>query len=206
MGFYGRHVEPRLVNLACGASQVERYRAAVVPQAGGTVLEVGFGSGLNLPHYDASRVDRLFALEPNEAISRLADDRMRRSAITAESVRAGAEAIPLPDASVDTVLVTFTLCTVPNLGASLSEIRRVTRPGGRLLFAEHGLAPDEGVRRWQRRVQPVWGPLAGGCHLTRDVPSELRRAGFALPDLAQGYARGAPRIAGYISHGAATPA
>ena len=203
MGWYADHLEPRLVDLACGAGQIERYRAMVVPKAAGTVLEVGFGSGLNLPHYDAGRVERLYALEPHAPILKLAEDRLRRSALRAEPLRAGAEAIPLPDGSVDMVLVTFTLCTVPGLDGALSEMRRVLAPGGRVLFAEHGLAPDEGVRRWQHRVQPVWGRLAGGCHLTRDVPGAMRRAGFSLPGLDQGYASGAPRIAGYISTGAA---
>lgn len=205
MGWYGTHVEPRLVSLACSAKQIERYRETVVPRASGTVLELGFGSGLNLPHYDAARVKRLFALEPHGPIAKLAEDRLRASPLTAEPLRAGAEAIPLPQDSVDTVLVTFTLCTVPGLGAALAEARRVLKPGGRLLFAEHGLAPDEGVARWQHRLEPVWGRLAGGCHLTRDVPSALERAGFALADLSQGYARGAPRFAGYISYGAAAP-
>lgn len=203
MGWYADHVEPRLVSCACGAKQVARYRAEVVPQATGTVLELGFGSGLNLPFYDASRVDRLYALEPHAPIAALAAERLAASPLTAEPLRAGAEAIPLPDASIDTVLVTFTLCTVPDLAGALAEARRVLRPGGRLLFAEHGLAPDAGVARWQHRVQPVWGRLAGGCHLTRDVPARLREAGFALPKLSQGYAPGAPRIAGYVSAGAA---
>ena len=203
MGWYADRLEPRLVSLACGAKQIGRYRAQVVRQAAGTVLELGFGSGLNLPHYDSARVERVFALEPHGPILSLAEDRLQASAVQVEPVRAGAEAVPLPDDSVDTVLVTFTLCTVPDVGAALREARRVLRPGGQLLFAEHGLAPDPGVRRWQHRVQPVWGRLAGGCHLTRDVPDALRRAGFSLPDLSQGYARGAPRIAGYISHGAA---
>ena len=206
MGLYADHLGPRLVSLACRAGAIERYRAEVVPQASGTVLELGFGSGHNLPHYDPARADRVLALEPHAPIARLGEGRMRESPVAVEPVRAGAEAVPLPNASVDTVLVTFTLCTVQDLGAALSEARRVLRPGGRLLFAEHGLAPDEGVRRWQHRVQPVWGRLAGGCQLTRDVPDALRRSGFALDGLSQGYAEGAPRIAGYISHGAARAA
>lgn len=206
MGLYAEHVEPRLVSLACSAGAIARYRAEVVPLASGVVLELGFGSGLNLPYYDASRVDRLIALEPHAPIRGLATRRLRESPLDAELLEAGAEAIPLEEGSVDTVLVTFTLCTVPKLGAALSEARRVLRPGGRLLFAEHGLAPDPGVARWQRRVQPAWGRLAGGCHLTRDVPRALTTAGFALPRLGQGYAPRAPRIAGYLSVGEAVPA
>jgi ubiquinone/menaquinone biosynthesis C-methylase UbiE len=205
MGLYGRFVEPRLVSLACAAPQVAAIRRALVPQANGTVLELGFGSGLNLPAYDASRVAKLYALEPHAPIRRLAERRLQASPIEAEVLEAGAEAVPLPDGSVDTVLLTFTLCTVPDAERSLAEARRVLRPGGRLLFAEHGLAPDEGVRRWQLRVQPVWGRLAGGCRLTRDAPALLREAGFALPRLEQAYVKGAPRIAGFVSVGEAVP-
>ena len=203
MGWYADHVEPRLVSCTCGAKQIARYRAQVVPHASGTVLELGFGSGLNLPFYDEGRVERLFALEPHAPIAALAEERLAASPLDIELIRAGAEAVPLPDDSIDTVLVTFTLCTVPDLAAALSEARRVLRPEGRLLFAEHGLAPDPGVARWQHRVQPVWGRMAGGCHLTRDIAGRLCDAGFVLPSLAQGYAPGAPRIAGYISTGTA---
>lgn len=204
MGLYADHIEPRLVSLACGAGTVVRYRDEVVPLASGRVLELGFGSGHNLAHYDAARVDHLYALEPHAPIARLAEERLRASPISATPLRAGAEAIPLPDDSIDTVVVTFTLCTVPDLGACLREARRVLDAGGRLLFAEHGLAPDPSVATWQQRIEPVWGRIAGGCHLTRDVPAALRSAGFTMADLNQAYAKGAPRIAGYVSHGTAS--
>ncbi len=203
MGVYSDHLEPRLVDLACSSRVIAPYRLRIVPRASGEVLEIGFGSGLNLPHYDSARVSRLYLLEPNAPIRRLAESRLRQSSLPSEVLDAGAEAIPLPDDSIDTVLVTFTYCTVPDLSGALREARRVLKPGDRLLFAEHGLAPDTGVARWQHRIQPVWGRLAGGCHLTRDIPSALREAGFDLPELEQGYADRAPRFAGFISTGAA---
>ena len=203
MGLYADRIEPRLVSLACGAPAIERTRAEVVPQARGDVLEIGFGSGRNLAHYDPGAVDRLILLEPSEAMRDLAERRLARSSIPARVLAAGAEAVPLPSASVDTVLVTYTLCTVPDLKRALAEARRVLRPGGALLFAEHGAAPDPGVARWQRRLEPLWGRIAGGCRLTRDAPAALRTAGFAVEALSQRYLAGAPRVAGYVSTGRA---
>ena len=203
MGWYADRVAPRLVSCACGAPPIAACRERVVPQARGVVLELGFGSGLNLPHYDAGAVRCLYALEPFEPIARLGADRVAASPLDVRPLRAGAEAVPLPDESVDTVVATFTLCTVPDVSAALAEARRVLRPGGRVLFAEHGLAPDAGVARWQRRLQPAWGRLAGGCHLTRDVPSLLHEAGFGLDGLDQGYVPRVPRVAGYVSTGTA---
>ena len=205
MGFYTDRIEPRLVSLACGAPAIEGTRALVVPRARGTVLEIGFGSGRNLPYYEASLVDRVLLAEPSDAMRRLAQNRLAGSAVPARVLAAGAEALPLADASVDTILVTYTLCTVPDLDGALGEARRVLRADGQLLFAEHGAAPDAGVARWQRRAEPVWGRLAGGCRLTRDAPSALRAAGFDLAELSQRYLKGAPRMVGFVSTGRAVP-
>ena len=206
MGVWTERIEPRLVSLACGAPAIEASRARIVPRATGTVLEIGYGSGRNLPHYRAEAIDGLILLEPSEPMRRLAEARLERSGLPTRILAAGAEAVPLPDDSVDTVVVTYTLCTVSDLEGSLAEARRVLRPGGALHFAEHGLAPGAGVRGWQRRVQPVWGRLAGGCHLTRDVTEALGKAGFALEAVSQGYVPGVPRIAGYVSSGTARAA
>ncbi|MCO5105914.1 MAG: methyltransferase domain-containing protein [Burkholderiaceae bacterium] len=180
MDFYDRLVLPRLVDMACGSSSLARTRALVVPRARGRVLEVGFGSGLNLPFYDSGKVERVLALEPGEGIRALAMRRVAASAVPVEFVGAPGESIPLADASVDSIVITFTLCTIPDVARAAREMRRVLRRGGELLFAEHGVARSVRARRWQRRIEPVWTPLAGGCHLTRDPPQILRDAGFSV--------------------------
>jgi ubiquinone/menaquinone biosynthesis C-methylase UbiE len=177
---YERHLLPRLVEWACRSRSLERVRRRVVARAQGRVLEIGFGSGLNLRHYDRGRVGSILALEPNPGLRRLAAQRVRDSGLSVEFIDASAEAIPLPDASVDTIVVTFTLCTIPDPQRAAREMRRVLRPDGRLLFAEHGRAEGARALRWQRRIEPVWMPLAGGCHLTRDPTAILRDAGFEV--------------------------
>ena len=160
---------------------VGRMREKVVPAAEGRVLEVGFGSGRNLPYYDADKVERLFALEPDPNMVRLARGRLAASPIAAvEILGLAGEAIPLEDASIDTVVVTYTLCTIPDVAAALAQMRRVITPGGRLLFVEHGRHARPRVAALQRRIEPAWTPLADGCHLTRHPPSLLAEAGFRV--------------------------
>jgi ubiquinone/menaquinone biosynthesis C-methylase UbiE len=182
MGFYERRVLPRLIDWACGLTVVDRQRRKVVPQAEGEVLEVGIGPGHNLEHYDPSRVRRLVAIDPSPEMLELAARRARALGRDVELLEAGAERIPLPDAAVDAVLLTYTLCTVPEPHAALREIRRVLRPSGQLLFCEHGAAPDPAVRKWQDRVTPLWRRFAGGCHLNRDVPALLAAGGFSVDE------------------------
>jgi ubiquinone/menaquinone biosynthesis C-methylase UbiE len=190
VGLYQRFVLPTVVNLACGSKPAMRQRAKVVPRATGSVLEVGFGSGLNLPFYDRTRVRHVWALDPSAEMWALAAERVRRSGVRVEPLRASAESIPLEDASADTVLVTYTLCTLPDARRALEEMARVLKPGGALLFCEHGAAPDAGVRRWQDRLNPVWGALGGGCNLNRAIPSLIVDAGFRLCDLDSMYIPG----------------
>jgi len=178
MKLYERFVLPRVVHCVCGSTPFRTQRRKVVPGATGRVLEIGFGSGLNLPYYDSTRVEGLFALEPDPSMWKLAKPTVRRSPFPVEPLLAGAEAIPLPDDSVDTVVSTYTLCTIPEVERALREIRRVLRPAGRFRFCEHGRAPDPGPARWQDRVQPVWRRFSGGCQLTRDVAEMLSEAGF----------------------------
>jgi ubiquinone/menaquinone biosynthesis C-methylase UbiE len=178
MGLYDRYVLPYLIDFACGLPMVQAQRRQVVPKAYGRVLEIGMGTGRNLPFYDRTRISRLVGVDPALQMHRLARQRSRAAGIEVELMGLSAEQLPTPDASFDTVVCTYTLCTIPDAAQALREMRRVLVPGGKLLFCEHGRAPDASVRRWQERLQPLWGPLAGGCHLGRDIPSLLDAAGF----------------------------
>ena len=180
MGLYSKYVLPRVVHLACSARPKMRQREKLVPLASGRVLEVGMGSGLNLPFYDARRVTKVWGLEPSPEMSKMASAAVEAVAFDVEFVSAGGEQIPLDSESFDTVLMTFTLCTIPDAERALREIARVLKQGGQLLFCEHGAAPDAGVRRWQNRINPLWRRLAGGCHLNRDIPGLIRRGGFEI--------------------------
>ena len=180
MGFYAKHVLPHVVHLACGTKPNRRQRQKIVPLAKGRVLEIGIGSGLNLEFYDSARVEHVWGLDPSPEMWAIAEASARKQPFKVEFIEAGAERIPLEDRSVDTVVITYTLCTIPEATAALADMRRVLKPGGELVFCEHGLAPDEGVRRWQHRVNPVWRRVGGGCNLNRDIPSLLKAGGFRI--------------------------
>ncbi|MBK9246134.1 MAG: class I SAM-dependent methyltransferase [Burkholderiales bacterium] len=203
--WYERHVLPWLVDLACSVRPVRRQRRKVVPLAKGRVLEIGIGTGLNLEHYDKARIERLVGLDPGLEMHPQARRRSRRAAIEVELVGLSAERIPYDDGSFDTVLVTYSLCTIGDPLSALKEMRRVLRPGGRLIFCEHGRAPDARVRRWQERLTPLWSTLAGGCHLDRDIPRLLAQAGFRSDDMQQMYLPG-PRPLTYNYWGTAVAA
>lgn len=188
--WYDRFILPRALDIACGLHMIGRQRALVVPLAQGRVLEIGVGTGLNMRYYNKARVSKITALDPALELHPLARERIAQAGLEVELLGLSAEQIPLPEASFDTVLMTYTLCTIPDPLAALREMRRVLAPGGRLLYCEHGRAPDASVRRWQERLQPLWGPLAGGCHLGRDIPALLEEAGFKLPDLHTRYLPG----------------
>ncbi len=187
MGLYERFVLPHAVNFVCGRRIFTRERAQLVRRASGVVLEVGFGSGLNLGYYSASQVERIWALEPSSAMWKLAESRVGMSDLPLLHLEAPAEEIPLDDESVDTAVLTYTLCSVDDPSRALTELRRVLRPGGELLFSEHGAAPDPVVRRWQKRLTPLWKHLAGGCHLDRDIPALITASGFSIDELSTGY-------------------
>jgi ubiquinone/menaquinone biosynthesis C-methylase UbiE len=182
--------------------EVGRYRARVVPQARGRVLEIGFGSGLNLPFYGED-VQQLYGLDPSATLLAMGRERAAGVVCPVALIECGAEAIPLEDGSIDTVVMTFTLCSVTDPLRVLREIRRVLRPEGALLFAEHGLSPEAQVQRWQRRLTPGWRHIAGGCHLDRKVDALIGEAGFAIEELVNEYARG-PRLMTYIYSGRAS--
>jgi len=180
MGIYSELVLPHLVHFACGLKPIMRQREKVVPLAQGCVLEVGVGSGLNLAYYDAAKVSRVIGLDPSPEMTRKAARSARGVRFDVVFVNAPAESIPLASGSVDTALITYALCTIPDTAPALREIGRVLKPGGRLVFCEHGRAPDANVRKWQDRITPIWKRLAGGCHLNRDIPALIEQGGFRI--------------------------
>jgi ubiquinone/menaquinone biosynthesis C-methylase UbiE len=204
MGFYDRHILPHVINLACGVKPIRYQRQKVVPQAEGRVLEVGIGSGLNLPFYDVAKVEKLWGLEPAPEIRRMAEKAAAGAPFPVEFIDLPGETIPLDDDSVDTVVITYTLCTIADAVRALHEMRRVLKPGGQLLFAEHGRAPDAAVQRWQDRLTPIWKRIGGGCHLNRDIPGLLEQGGFAVGRLETMYLPG-PRPMTFNYWGAAIP-
>lgn len=189
-GLYDRYLLPRVVHFTCSRNPNMRQRAKVVPAASGNVLEVGFGSGLNLPFYSSGTVRHLWALDPSREMWALAQGAAQRAPFPVEFVKASAEEVPIPDGTIDTVVITYTLCTLPDAQRALAEVARVLRPDGRLLFCEHGLAPDERTRRWQRRLSPLWKRLGGGCHLNRDIPALLHDGGFQTTEISAMYIPG----------------
>lgn len=208
MGLWDKYVVPPLVSAACSTKPIRKQREKIVPLAEGRVLELGCGAGANFGYYDPSKVERLFALEPSAGMISRARKALPPGPLEGrvEFLEAGAEAVPLEDQSVDTVIITFVLCTIPDWQGALAETRRLLKPGGRVLFSEHGLAPDEGVAKWQRRIEPVWKRLAGGCHLTRDITAMFEESGLRTAGAQTMYLPNSPKIAGFVSWGAALPA
>jgi ubiquinone/menaquinone biosynthesis C-methylase UbiE len=206
MGLYSRYILPHLIDAACGSRPIAKQRAKLVPKAAGAVLEIGFGSGRNLAHYDRSKVTQFAAVEPEAGIRALGRKALDAAGWRADLRADPAEALSFPAAQFDTVVCTFTLCTVHNPIAALKEAGRVLKPGGLLLFCEHGLAPDADVQRTQRRFEPLWTRLAGGCRLTRDPMALLAEAGFSPLESQSMYLPGTPRFGGFNVWGAAVPA
>jgi len=180
MGLYERYILPRLINVVCSSKPNMKQREKVVPLAEGDVLEIGMGSGLNLGFYDRSRVRKVWGLEPSEGMRQLARRNLGGANLALEMIDLPGEEIPLDTDSVDTVVVTYTLCTIPDAERALRGMHRVLRPGGKLLFCEHGLAPDEAVRKWQNRINPGWRRVTGGCNVNRNIPGLLESSGFQV--------------------------
>ena len=200
MKFYDEKILPHLIDFACGMGQVMKTRAQVVPKASGRVLEIGIGTGLNLGFYDADRVSTIVGVDPAAQMQGLARQRAAAIGIPVEMIALELGQIQAADASFDSIVCTFTLCTIPDPLAALQEMRRVLKPGGQFLFGEHGRAPDLKVRVWQDRLTPLWRPLAGGCHLNRDIPALLKAGGFRLREVHSRYLQG-PRPLTWVWHG-----
>lgn len=205
MGLYARHVLPRLLEWAMNDRPIMRQRAKVVPLAHGRVLEVGVGSGLNLAFYDKSKVEKVIGLDPSMELNVLARRRAAEAGLDVDWLGLSSEQIPLPDRSIDSIVITYTMCSIPDVASALLEMHRVLKPGASMYFSEHGAAPDASVRRWQDRINPLWGRIAGGCNVNRDVRGMLRRAGFELAEVESLYLPG-PRPLAFNTWGRATRA
>ncbi len=203
MPFYRDRVYPHLVSMLGNPKPIENIRQRVVPLAQGEVLEIGVGPGVNFVHYDRAKVAKIYALEPNPGMLRRAEEQRRRTQLDIEFLDLPGERIPLPDASVDTVLSTFTLCTIPGVVAAIQGVGRVLRPDGKFIFFEHGLSPDSAVRRWQERTEPFFQWAFEGCHVTRDIPALIQEGGFKIGQMDTGYLAPFPKCGSYCFWGVA---
>jgi len=201
MGLYSRYVLPKLIDKACSQPPMQALRERYVSRATGRVLEIGIGSGLNLEHYSDS-VSAITGLDPATELTVMARQRAASASAPVDLLQVSGEEIPADDATYDTLVCTWTLCSIPNVYRALQEMHRVLKPGGSFYFVEHGLAPDSEVQGWQRRIEPLWKKIGGGCHLTRKADQLIADAGFLVPELDNGYQPG-PRWAAYMTHGVA---
>ena len=197
MSLYEKYVLPKFLNCACGSKPVSYQRKKVVPHAEGKVLEIGIGSGLNLPFYDKTRIEELWGLDPSEELSKMAKEVAIQQGIDVKFVSSGAEEMPLPDNYFDTVLVTYTMCTIPEVHRANTEIKRVLKNDGKMIFCEHGEAPDANIKKWQKRINPFWGLIAGGCNIDRKIPDLIKESGFDIVEMEEMYLPSTPKIAGY---------
>ena len=205
MSLYGKYILPKLLNSCCSNPPMVYQRKKVVPLAEGDVLEVGIGSGLNLPFYDKSKINKLWGLDPSEELNKMAAEVAKEEKMEVDFIISGAEEIPLPDNKVDTVILTYTMCTIPDVDLANEEIKRVLKPEGKLIFCEHGISPDENIYKWQKRINPIWKRIAGGCNLHRNIPEIIESSGFNIEEIDTMYLPSTPKFAGYNYWGFATP-
>jgi ubiquinone/menaquinone biosynthesis C-methylase UbiE len=203
MGFYAKHILPRCLDIACGIGPITKQREKIVPLAEGVVLEIGIGSGQNLPHYNPGKVTKIIGVDPDDHIWKRSEKRRTACPIDIERIGLSGEDIPLDTNIADSVVITYSLCTIPDPVKALREMTRILKPGGQILFSEHGKAPDAKVHRWQNRIDPLWKKIAGGCHSGRDIPALFHQADLKLLDLQEMYIPG-PKVLGYNYWGAAT--
>lgn len=203
MGLYEKYVLPRIIDAACGVGPIAKQRAKVVPMAEGRVLEIGIGTGHNLDFYDPSKVEKVIGLDPSTESWKIAGERAKKVPFEVEFIGLPGEEIPLETNSVDTVMMTFSLCTIPGTQQALEGMRRVLRPGGRLIFCEHGAAPDAAVRKWQDRINPIWKPIFGGCHINREIPRLIEEGGFGIEKMDSMFLPKTIKIAGFNYWGTA---
>ena len=197
MNLYNKYILPKFLNCACGSKPINYQRQKVVPLAKGKVLDIGIGSGLNIPFYNSDKIDIVIGIDPSHELIELAKELANDSKASIDFVIGSAESIPYPDNFFDTVLVTYTMCTIPNVAIANKEMWRVLKNDGRLIFCEHGLAPDKKISKWQNRIDPFWGKIAGGCHLNRDIQKLITDAGFSFESLDKMYIPSTPKFAGY---------
>ncbi len=194
---YEKFVLPKLCDKCCGTKPINYQRKKIVPLAKGVVLEIGVGSGLNIPFYNKNNVEKIIGLDPSEQLNVLAKKVADDNKIEIDFIISGAEDISLPDDSIDTILITYTLCTIPDVDKSMSEMKRVLKPNGKFIFCEHGIAPDKNIIRWQRRINPIWGVFFGGCNINRNIPKIISEGGFNITNINQMYLPSTPKIVGY---------
>ena len=203
MSFYEKKILPKVLDLLCGSSPINYQRKKIVPKVSGNVLEIGIGSGLNLPHYNVSNISNITALDPAEELTDIAKKRISELDLDIDVINCGAEEIPLESKSFDSILVTYTLCSIENLDDSMKEIRRVIKDDGTLFFCEHGIAPDLKTKNWQNRINPIWKRLMGGCNINRDIPEIISNSKLEIVDLETMFLPSTPRIAGFNYWGTA---
>ena len=205
MSFYEKYILPRFLNCACASEPITYQRKKVVPLAEGKILEVGIGSGLNLPFYEKSKIEEIWGIDPSEELNAMAKKVAIKEDINVNFITSSAEDIPFPNDYFDTVLITYTMCTIPSVLQANKEIRRVLKHNGKMIFCEHGVSPDENIKKWQKRLNSIWGIIAGGCNINSNIPMLIKSSGFKIVEMDEMYLPKTPRIAGYNYWGYAKP-
>ena len=197
MSFYEKYILPRFLNCACASEPITYQRKKVVPLAEGKILEVGIGSGLNLPFYNKSKIEEIWGIDPSEELNAMAKKVAIEECMNVNFITSSAEDIPFPNDYFDTVLITYTMCTIPSVLQANKEIKRVLKSSGKMIFCEHGVSPDENIKKWQKRLNSIWGKIAGGCNINRNIPMLIKDSGFKIEEMDEMYLPKTPKIAGY---------
>ncbi len=201
--WYEKFFLPKLCDKCCSTKPINYQRNKVVPLAKGVVLEIGIGSGLNIPFYNKNNIEKIIGLDPSEELNFLANKVAKKNNIEIDFIISGAEDIALPDNSVDTILITYTLCSIPDLDNSMAEMKRVLKSDGKFIFCEHGIAPDQNIVKWQSRINPIWKAIMGGCNINRNIPKIISDGGFDITNISEMYLPSTPKIVGYNYWGVA---